>query len=232
MEFRIDPLPYDLDALEPHISARTLDFHYDKHHKGYLEKVRKAIEGKPEAEKSLVELIRTTDGSLFNHVAQVWNHDFYWKSMSPEGGGRPGGAVGSAVESGFGSFENFKQTFAEAAKGEFGSGWAWLVLDPSGRLRVISSTDAENPIRQQMKPLLTCDVWEHAYYLDYQNDRASYVQGFIDHLIDWGFVDRNLSVARGGEGDPEADRRYRAGASGFAESGKVEEAARKAAREE
>jgi len=232
MEFRIDPLPYDLDALEPHISARTLDLHYGKHHKGYLEKLRKQIEGKPEAERSLEDLIRTTEGEVFNNAAQVWNHSFYWKGMRPGGGGKPGGALGSAIEAAFGSYENFKRTFAEAATGEFGSGWAWLVVERSGRLRVTSSSDAENPLQRNLVPLLTCDVWEHAYYLDHQNDRAAYVQGFIDHLIDWGFVAQNLSVATGGEGDPEADRRYREGATAFAESGKAEPAARKAAKDE
>lgn len=192
MKFEIDPLPYAKDALAPHVSARTLDFHYETHHKGYLEKLRKQIEGKPEADRELEDLIRTSEGNLFNNAAQVWNHSFYWRSMKPDGGGKPDGALLQALESGFGSFDRFKQRFAEAANGEFGSGWAWLVLDRSGRLRVLSSSDAENPLQQDQKPLLTLDVWEHAYYLDYQNERDGYVEGFLDHLVNWEFAEQNL----------------------------------------
>lgn len=192
LKFEIPPLPYAKDALEPHISARTLDFHYEKHHKGYLEKLRKAIEGKPDADKSLENLICSSDGKIFNLAAQVWNHTFYWRSMSPDGGGKPSGELLAALERTFGSFEDFKQEFAEAANGEFGSGWAWLVVDGSGRLGVRSSSDADNPLGSAQTPLLTIDVWEHAYYLDYQNERAKYVQGVIDHLLDWDFAQANL----------------------------------------
>jgi Fe-Mn family superoxide dismutase len=230
MKFEIPTLPYDKDALEPHVSARTVEIHYEKHHKGYLEKLRRQIDGKPEADRQLEDLIRTSEGALFNNAAQVWNHTFYWQSMSPNGGGKPKGRVLESLEGAFGSFESFKQSFAEAANGEFGSGWAWLVKDPSGRLRVVNSSDAENPLQKGYTPLLTLDVWEHAYYLDYQNERDRYVQGFLDHLIHWNFLEKNLDAfaLEGGEGDREADRRYRKEATEFADSGAVDEAARRA----
>jgi Fe-Mn family superoxide dismutase len=195
VKFEIPKLPYAVDALAPHVSARTVEIHYEKHHKGYLEKLRRQIEGKPEADRALEDLIRTSEGGVFNNAAQVWNHTFYWRSMTPDGGGRPSGAIRDALEAGFGSFEDFKQRFGEAANGEFGSGWAWLVLAPSGRLQVISSSDAENPLQTGHTPLLTLDVWEHAYYLDYQNERARYVEGFLDHLANWKFAAENLEAA-------------------------------------
>jgi len=191
VNFELPALPYEKNALEPHISARTLDFHYDKHHRGYMTKLKNAIEGKPEADKSLEQLVQTAEGGVFNNAAQVWNHTFYWNSMAPDGGGKPEGKLLERIEKDFHSHEDFAQQFAEVAKGEFGSGWAWLVED-GDRLRVLSTHDADNPLRHGMKPLLTIDVWEHAYYLDFQNDRASYVQGVIDHLLDWRFAARNL----------------------------------------
>ena len=217
MSFEIPALPYAYDALAPHISARTVELHYEKHHKGYGAKLRKAVEGKPEAEQSLETLIRNGEGDLFNNAAQVWNHTFYWRSLSPKGGGEPGGQLRSAVESAFGSVASLKRELAEAAQGEFGSGWAWLVLDGSGRLRVGTSSDAENPLHEGHTPLLTIDVWEHAYYLDYQNRRADYVEAVIDHLLDWSFAASNLEASQGGEGDREADRRYREAATAHAE---------------
>jgi Fe-Mn family superoxide dismutase len=195
MKFEIPPLPYAKDALEPHLSAETLELHYEKHHKGYLEKLRKAIEGKPEADRSLEELIRTASDDLFNNAAQVWNHTFYWKSLSPKGGGEPPAAVRRPIETAFGSFDRFREAFADAANGEFGSGWAWLVRDANGRLRVRSSSDAENPLQRGQTPLLTLDVWEHAYYVDYRNERARYVEAFLDHLVNWDFVAANLTDA-------------------------------------
>jgi Fe-Mn family superoxide dismutase len=192
VKFEIPLLPYPKDALEPYVSARTLEFHYEKHHKGYLAKLRKAIEGKPDAERSLEDLIRTSQGSVYDFAAQVWNHTFYWRSMRAGGGGKPGRELLAALDGAFGSFANFKQALAEAANGEFGSGWAWLVLDAGGRLRVRSSSDADNPLGTTEVPLLTIDVWEHAYYLDYQNRRDQYVQGVIDHLLNWDFAQENL----------------------------------------
>jgi Fe-Mn family superoxide dismutase len=193
MKFELSPLPYEKDALEPTLSARTLQYHYEKHHRGYLNKLEKAISGKPLGKKSLEEIIREAKGSVFNHAAQVWNHDFYWRSMTPNGGGKPSGELATAIERDFGSFESWKQRFAEAANGEFGSGWAWLVAEPGGRLRVIATDDAENPIRSgNGKPLLTLDVWEHAYYLDYQNERDRYVRGYLDTLVNWSFAEKNF----------------------------------------
>jgi len=237
--FEIPPLPYPKDALEPHLSAETIELHYEKHHKGYLEKLRKSTEGKPEAEQSLEDLIRTAEGNVFNNAAQVWNHSFYWMSLNPDGGGRPDETLLGVLESSFGSFERFRERFSEAANGEFGSGWAWLVKDGTGRMSVCSSSDAENPLQRSFTPLLTLDVWEHAYYVDYRNERARYVEAFLDHLLNWDFVASNLVLAPNpatgrdaqGEGNREADRRYREGATAFAESGRVDLAARRAARE-
>ena len=197
MKFELPSLPYAKGALEPHISARTIDFHYDKHHRGYLTKLEKEIGGKPIAEKSLEEIIRESQGTVFNLAAQVWNHTFYWGSMSPKGGGKPQADLASALDRAFGSADDFKRRFAEAANGEFGSGWAWLVLDRSKQLRVIATDDAENPLQTGETPLLTIDVWEHAYYLDYQHQRPSYVQGFLDHLINWEFAADNYRRASG-----------------------------------
>lgn len=196
MKFEIPALPYPPDALAPVISARTVDFHYEKHHKGYLEKLRAQIEGKPEGDRELEDLIATADGDLFNHAAQVWNHTFYWQSMRAVGDSAPSDALRVELDRSFGSVDEFKRRFAEAAKGEFGSGWAWLVREPGGSLRVQSSSDADNPLRTGARPLLTLDVWEHAYYLDHQNDRGRYVEGFLDHLVNWDFVEANLLASR------------------------------------
>jgi Fe-Mn family superoxide dismutase len=202
MEFEIPDLPYAKQALEPHISKQTLETHYEKHHKGYLAKLKKEIEGKPEADRSLEDLIRTSEGKVFNFAAQVWNHSFYWRSMQPDGGGKPAGDLLAKLDEAFGSVDDFKQAFADAATGEFGSGWAWLVVDPNGRLRVRSSSDADNPLGSGQVPLLTIDVWEHAYYLDYQNERGKYVDAVIDNLLDWDFATENFE--RGLQGSENA----------------------------
>lgn len=195
MKFELPPLPYAKNALEPYISAQTMDLHYEKHHRGYLNKLKKAIEGKPEAEWSLEDLIINSDGNVFNNAAQVWNHTFFWNSMSPLGRDKPAGELSSALEREFGSVAGFKQKLAQAADDEFGSGWAWLVLDINKRLRVLSSSDAENPLQSGRIPLLTVDVWEHAYYLDYRNEREKYVSAYLDHLINWGFAMQNYERA-------------------------------------
>ena len=239
MKFEIAPLPYPKNALAPFLGAETVDLHYEKHHKGYLEKLEKLLRGKPEADQSLEELIRTSHGEVFNNAAQVWNHNFYWLSMKPGGGGEPAGELATRLEQSFGSYIEFRAQFAQAAIGEFGSGWAWLVQGPSGRLVVCSSDDAENPLQREIVPLLTIDVWEHAYYLDYRNERARYVDKFLDHLLDWDFVATNLTLAPPagegldiqGEGNPEADARYRERATAFAKSDRVTPAAERAARE-
>jgi len=196
VKFLIAPLPYPKDALEPTMSSLTVDLHYEKHHKGYLEKLRGLIEGTAKGQLGLEELILTTEGDLFNNAAQVWNHHFFWRCMRPKGGGKPEGKLRDALEADFGSFDRFRTEFSAAANGEFGSGWAWLVEDATGHLRVCNSSDAENPLKQQAVPLLTLDVWEHAYYLDYRNERARYVDGFLDRLLNWDFVAANLAAAR------------------------------------
>jgi len=192
MKLELEPLPYPENALEPFISAWTVGIHYGKHHRGYLDKLRAATEGQPEASHELETLIRVAEGDLFNNAAQVWNHTFYWKCLRAPGGEGPDDAVLAALSRSFGSIDAFKREFAAAANGEFGSGWAWLVQEADGRLVVRGSSDADNPIRTGGTPVLTLDVWEHAYYLDYQNDRPRYVEGFLDHLVDWRFVGRNL----------------------------------------
>ena len=195
MKFEIPPLPYAKDALAPHISPRTLEFHYEKHHKGYLSKLEQAIEGKPLAKKSLEEIIVAADDQhVFNVAAQVWNHTFYWNSLSPDGPSQPSGSLAEAIERDFGGLPKLRRELAEAANGEFGSGWAWLVKDPEGKLHVLSSSDADNPLRSDQMPLLTIDVWEHAYYLDYQNERDKYVKAVVEELLNWTFADKNYGT--------------------------------------
>jgi superoxide dismutase, Fe-Mn family len=227
-KFEIPPLPYRKDALAPFISAETIELHYEKHHKGYLKKLNDLVKGKPEADQSLEDLIRTAKGDLFNNAAQVWNHNFYWLSLAPNRGGKPTGEIAKRIDASFGSYANFRREFAAAANGEFGSGWAWLVLGMGGDLLVCNSNDAENPVQRNLVPLLTLDVWEHAYYVDYRNERARYVESFLDHLLHWEFVATNLTLAppandereMHGEGDAEADARYRERATAFARSRK------------
>jgi superoxide dismutase, Fe-Mn family len=199
MKFELPPLPWDQSALEPYISAHTVDVHYNRHHRGYLEKLKKAIADTELADLDLVEVIRRSKGSVFNWAAQVWNHDFYWKSMTPKGGGDPSGALKDALTASFKSIDAFREEFAKAAEGEFGSGWAWLVREPSGSLRVVTSDDAENPLTGSQTPLLTIDVWEHAYYLDYENERGKYIKAFLEHLINWNFASENFASARPSE---------------------------------
>jgi len=192
MKFALDPLPYPKNALEPHLSAETLEFHYEKHHRGYVKKLEKAIGGTPTAELPLEEIIRTSEGPVFNNAAQIWNHGFYWKCMSPKGGGKPRGDLLQAVERAFGSFDGFRKKFLEVSNAEFGSGWAWLGRSESGDLRVYATDDADNPLICDDTPLLTIDLWEHAYYIDYRNERERYVETFFDHLVAWDFVAENL----------------------------------------
>jgi Fe-Mn family superoxide dismutase len=240
VSFRIEPLPYSTDALAPALSQETLELHYGKHHLGYLEKLNKLTAGRPEANATLEELIASATGDVFNNAAQVWNHSFYWRCMRPHGGGVPRPELLRELEPAFGSFAAFRKQLAQAAVGEFGSGWAWLTLNAMNELQVTSSDDAENPLQRGAIPLLTIDVWEHAYYVDYRNERARYVDAFLDELVNWEFVAENLAAARRrraesgveGEGSRTADARYREAASAFAASGRVEPAAREAAREE
>ena len=194
--FVLEALPYPEDALAPHISANTMSFHYGKHHKTYVEKLNKAVEGKKLAEMKLDALIveAAKDPSMsgvFNAAAQTWNHTFYWKSMKPKGGGDATGKLADKIKADLGGMEGFKKAFAEAANGQFGSGWAWLTLK-DGKLAVEKTGNADTPIAHGGKPLLVIDVWEHAYYLDYQNKRGDYVTAFLEHLINWEFAAANL----------------------------------------
>jgi Fe-Mn family superoxide dismutase len=192
MAIELPALPYARDALEPHISAETLDFHYGKHHQTYVTNLNNMIEGTEHANASLEDIVRNSSGGMFNNAAQIWNHSFYWNCLSPNGGGAPGGALGAAIEKSFGSFDAFREAFSKTAITTFGSGWAWLVQNPDGSLELISTGNAETPLTGDATPLLTCDVWEHAYYIDYRNARPKYVEAFWN-LVNWDFVASNMS---------------------------------------
>jgi len=198
MAISFPKLPYAEDALAPHVSARTLQFHHGKHHKAYVDKTNAAIDGTPLADKSLTEIIaaahKSGDKGLFNNSAQAWNHEFLWHSMTPNGGGAPNGELGEAVARDFGSFEAFTKAFTAAATGHFGSGWAWLVSD-NGKLKITTTPDADTPMVHGQVALLTLDLWEHAYYLDYQNARPNYVDAFLKSLVNWDFAATNLAAA-------------------------------------
>ncbi|MBF0295534.1 MAG: superoxide dismutase [Fe] [Magnetococcales bacterium] len=191
MSFELPPLPYASNALEPHISAETLAFHHGKHHQTYVTNLNKLIEGTPNQEKSLEEIVRSASGGLFNNAAQVWNHTFYWHCLTPGGGGTPTGPLAEAIDATFGSFASFKEKFTATAVGTFGSGWAWLVKNPDGTLELMSTSNAGCPLTEGKTPLLTCDVWEHAYYVDYRNARPKYVEAFWN-LVNWEFVTKNF----------------------------------------
>lgn len=196
MAFELPDLPYDQSALEPHISGNTLSFHYGKHHQTYVTNLNNMVKDTPLADKSLEEIIRETAGKadkagVFNNSAQVWNHTFYWNSMKPNGGGQPSGALADKINADFGGFDKFVEAFTTAATTQFGSGWAWLVND-GGTLKVTKTGNAETPLTTSATPLLTIDVWEHAYYLDYQNARPAYIKTFIEKLANWDFAASNL----------------------------------------
>ena len=187
MAIELPALPYEMDALAPHISAETLEFHYGKHHNAYVTNLNGMIEGTDLADASLEEIIAQSDGGMFNNAAQIWNHTFYWNSMSPTGGGAPEGDVAEAINSAFGSYDAFRDEFSTAAKTQFGSGWAWLVDDGSG-LSIMKTANADLPLAHSAKALLTIDVWEHAYYIDYRNARPTYIDVFMDSLVNWDHV--------------------------------------------
>jgi superoxide dismutase, Fe-Mn family len=191
MKFELDPLPYAKNALAPTLSEETLGFHYDKHHATYMANLKKLLEGKPEADKSLAEIVKSATGGTFNNAAQVWNHDFYWKSMKPRGGGEPGGALADALKRDFGTYADFKAQFQAAAVGQFGSGWAWLVKEGE-KLKIATTGNAETPLTKGQTALLTCDVWEHAYYIDFRNLRAKYVEAWLEKLVNWDFAAANF----------------------------------------
>jgi Fe-Mn family superoxide dismutase len=196
MSLVLPELPFEKDALAPYISANTLEFHYGKHHKAYVDNANKLLENTPLAEKSLEEIIKaaaadSSKAGLFNNASQVWNHTFYWNSLKPNGGGKPYGKIADKINSDFGSFEKFAEEFKNAGVTQFGSGWAWLVLQ-DGKLKIVKTPNADTPIIHSQKPLITCDVWEHAYYLDYQNRRPDYLGVFLDKLVNWDFANSNL----------------------------------------
>jgi superoxide dismutase, Fe-Mn family len=195
---RLPALPYAQNALAPVISENTISFHYGKHHQNYVNNTNKLIAGTDLEKAGLEEIVRKAAGrpdqsALFNNAAQVFNHNFYWNSMKPGGGGEPQGKIAEKIRDSFGSYQKFADEFSNAAASQFGSGWAWLVVD-NGRLQVIKTSNAETPIVTSAKPLITIDVWEHAYYLDYQNRRADYIKGFLDKLVNWDFAERNLAA--------------------------------------
>ena len=192
MKHELPDLPYPKDALEPHISAETLEFHHDKHHATYVNKLNGLIEGTEFADASLEDIIKKAEGGIFNNGAQVWNHTFYWNCMSPNGGGEPGGDVAEAISKAYGSFDDFKAKFSEMGANNFGSGWTWLVKNDDGSVEIVNTSNAGNPLRDGKTPLLTCDVWEHAYYIDYRNARPKYIDAFWN-LVNWEYVNQNLA---------------------------------------
>ncbi|MEQ8603396.1 MAG: superoxide dismutase [Marivibrio sp.] len=198
MAIELPDLPYGKDALAPHISADTLSFHHDKHHNAYVTKTNELISGTDLEGASIEEIAQAAhdkgDQGLFNQAAQVWNHTFYWHSMSPNGGGQPTGDIADKIKEDFGSYEEFANQFKTAGATQFGSGWAWLVLD-GGKLKVEKTLNADTPLVHGKTPLITMDVWEHAYYLDYQNRRPDYMGAFLEHLINWDFANQNLKAA-------------------------------------
>ena len=193
MNHTLPELPYALNALEPHISRETLEYHYGKHHQTYVTNLNNLVAGTEFESLDLVSIIKKATGPIFNNAAQVWNHSFYWDCLSPEGGGQPTGALLAAIEKSFGSFAEFKDQFTKTAISTFGSGWAWLVKNPDLSLSIVSTSNAATPLTSESKALLTCDVWEHAYYIDYRNARPKYIEAFWN-LVNWEFVAKELAA--------------------------------------
>jgi Fe-Mn family superoxide dismutase len=191
VQFELPPLPYAKNALVPHISEETLEFHYGKHHQAYANNLKGLIEGKPEANQSLEEVILGSSGGVFNNAAQIWNHTFFWNSLSPKGGGKPTGELAALIDRDFGGYDKFKEALSKAAVTQFGSGWGWLVLN-GDKLEVMQTSNADLPMKHGKKALLTIDVWEHAYYIDYRNLRPKFVETVIDKLLNWDFALANL----------------------------------------
>ena len=192
MAISLPALPYAKDALVPHLTAETLEYHYGKHHNAYVVNLNKFIdEGKVAGDKTLEQIIQSSDGPVFNNAAQVWNHTFFWNSMKPNGGGKPTGALAAKIDADFGSYDKFRAEFVAAAVGQFGSGWAWLVLQ-DGKLKVTKTANADLPMVHGQTAILTVDVWEHAYYIDYRNLRQKWVETFLDSLVNWDFANSNL----------------------------------------
>ncbi len=191
MAFELPALPYERDALEPHISKETLDFHYGKHHNTYVVKLNGLVGGTDLENKTLEEVVKSSEGGVFNNAAQIWNHTFYWNCLSPNGGGTPTGALADAINTAFGSFDAFVAKFAEMAVNNFGSSWTWLVKNPDGSVEIVNTSNAATPLTTDQKPLLTCDLWEHAYYIDYRNVRPDYLKAFWA-LVNWDFAQANF----------------------------------------
>lgn len=191
-KFSLPELPYSKDALMPHMSAETLEFHYGKHHKTYVDNLNKLIEGTEHENKNLEEIIKTSSGGIFNNAAQVWNHTFFWNCLTPQGTQEPSPKLMEAIKKDFGSFEAFKEKFSDTSIKQFGSGWGWLAKNKDGKLEILSTSNAENPLTQGKTPLLTCDVWEHAYYIDYRNKRPDFLAAFWK-IVNWKFVEENWS---------------------------------------
>jgi superoxide dismutase, Fe-Mn family len=197
LQFDLPPLPYPDDALEPHMSKRTLFHHHQKHHQGYLEKLQKALDGSPTADLPLEQIVASVQGDTFNSAAQVWNHDFFWPSLTPEPAPPRDRTLKELIDNSFGGLDEWKSQFAEVAAAEFGSGWTWLAYHPAEeQLSIFSTTDAITPLLMSVTPLLTLDVWEHAYYLDYQHDRAAYIDAFVDRLVNWETAADRLRSAK------------------------------------
>jgi Fe-Mn family superoxide dismutase len=194
MKFEMTPLPYKKGALAPMLSEQAVEHHYDQHHKGYMSTLSGLLEGKAEASKSLEEIVKTSSGRIFNNAAQIWNHDLFWRSMHPRGGGAPGrGDLLDLINRDFGNWERFRAEFKAEGMNRFGSGWVWLVLD-GGKGKIISTANAETPLTTLEKPLIACDVWEHAYYDDYRSKRDSFLESFLDKLVNWDFASKNLKA--------------------------------------
>jgi superoxide dismutase, Fe-Mn family len=192
MEHTLPALPYAIDALAPHISKETFEFHYGKHHQAYVTNLNNLIKGTPFASMSLEDIIRNSSGGVFNNAAQVWNHTFFWNSLKPGGGGEPGGKLGAAIVAKFGGTAGFKEAFTKSAVGNFGSGWTWLVRKADGTVDLVNTSNAATPLTTADKPLLTLDVWEHAYYIDYRNARPKFVETYLTSLINWSFAEHNF----------------------------------------
>lgn len=192
MEHKLPALPYSNDALLPHITPETLEFHYGKHHQAYVTNLNNLIKGTKHENQSLEEIITSSEGGIFNNAAQIWNHTFYWNSLAPNAGGNPTGAVADAITKKWGSFEKFKEDFTKSAATNFGSGWTWLVKNKSGELEIVNTSNAGCPLTQGQKPILTVDVWEHAYYIDYRNARPKYLESWWN-LVNWNFANANLA---------------------------------------
>ena len=191
MEHKLPELPWSADALSPHVSPETIEYHYGKHHKAYVDKLNAGIVGTEFENAKLEDIIAKSDGGIYNNAAQIWNHTFYWNSLSPEGGGKPTGAVADGIAEEWGSFEDFKNQFSNAAATNFGSGWTWLVKNATNSLEILNTDDADCPLRKGMTPVLTLDVWEHAYYIDYRNARPKYIDAFWN-IVNWDFANKNL----------------------------------------